>query len=383
MANEFTEIKVIECNRLHSEEALSKNNDNYSLWTNNLTDVITLDAGDRISVHSSMISERGAGQPDSIEIKGVNLGFQKDFTFTEITNTNASSFLPTGYETISSNASVKTISIRDDTLNFALTYYQTANAHNYIQLPRRFWYNASDSEENQWRHPDSFAAGQTGYNILIERDKFSFKGDFSAIDVTRQEEEANLGQRCFKHKNDNSRYTLLIRDNTYYTEANASGNLGGYIDSVEGSYNASLGRSRDPENAIYNIYKELKSISLSSGFNSPQTIADDITRQFQKITDEKIHKIPYTSAQVPADSLATSIPVYRTISTETYKPFNVANIFRTIFTIGSPLDYGIIEGAFNEYNASTTGTKNASGWDYLSQYQIIGTLRPELYETGI
>ena len=33
--NSFTDIKVIECNRLHSEEAKSNNDENFALWTNN------------------------------------------------------------------------------------------------------------------------------------------------------------------------------------------------------------------------------------------------------------------------------------------------------------------------------------------------------------
>ena len=53
-----------------------------ALWTNNLQDVIHLEAGDKISVQSAMISERGAGQSTSIEIKGVELGIKKKFTKT-------------------------------------------------------------------------------------------------------------------------------------------------------------------------------------------------------------------------------------------------------------------------------------------------------------
>ena len=75
MSNQYTDIQVIECSRLHSEEAKSKNNENYALWTSNLTDIATLAAGDKISVYGAMVSERGAGQSSSIEIKGINLEF--------------------------------------------------------------------------------------------------------------------------------------------------------------------------------------------------------------------------------------------------------------------------------------------------------------------
>tara|TARA_R110000803_G_scaffold53462_2_gene109726 strand:- start:1035 stop:4028 length:2994 start_codon:yes stop_codon:yes gene_type:complete len=384
MANQFTDTRIIECNRLHSEEALSKNNDNYSLWTNNLTDIITLDAGDRISVHGAMISERGAGQSDSIEIKGVNLGFEKTFNFVEVENKNASASINTGYAEISSNASSSIISIRDDTLNFALTYYQTANAHNYIQLPRRFWYKNGEKREDQWKSADSKGAGQTGYNIVIEYDKFCFKEEFHVLDQGNLETPVE-GQRFYKHKNDNSRYTLMIRDNTYYAKSNASGNLGGFKDDSATTFPSSLGRSRDPENGVYNIYKELKSIVLPNGFNSPETIANSITRQLQKITEQKIYKdIRGTDGSIVPTSLTnTPLPIYRTIATETYKPFNVANIFRMINRgENEPLDYGVIESAFTEYMIQNASSGNASGFDYLSQYQIIGTLRPELYETG-
>ncbi len=54
--NEYTDIKVIECNRLHSEEAKSKNNENFALWTNNLQDIIHLEHGDKVSVQDAMVS---------------------------------------------------------------------------------------------------------------------------------------------------------------------------------------------------------------------------------------------------------------------------------------------------------------------------------------
>ena len=36
MANQYTNVTIVECNRLHSEEAKGGNNENTSLWTNNL-----------------------------------------------------------------------------------------------------------------------------------------------------------------------------------------------------------------------------------------------------------------------------------------------------------------------------------------------------------
>ncbi len=100
MSNAYTDIQVIECNRNHSEEARSGNETNFSLWTNNLQDIVHLEPGDKVSVHGAMISERGAGQSSSIEIKGQSLGFTQTLEHTILDGRNASDELPTGYEKI-------------------------------------------------------------------------------------------------------------------------------------------------------------------------------------------------------------------------------------------------------------------------------------------
>ena len=83
MANQYTDINVVEANRLHSEEAKAGNNENTSLWTNNLQDIIHLNPSDKVSVYGSFISERGAGQQSSIEVKGVELPFKKEIFYTK------------------------------------------------------------------------------------------------------------------------------------------------------------------------------------------------------------------------------------------------------------------------------------------------------------
>ena len=377
--NEYTDLQVLECNRLHSEEAKSNNNENFASWTNNLQDIVHLEPGDKVSIHGAMINEKGAGQSQAIEIKGVNLGYRKDFEFVETTFGDVNTDIASGYDQILTNASTQSIDIRDDTLTFALTYYQTANGHNYMQLPRKWWYDKTENTSiNQWTSTDRTSGGQTEYDYTIETDKFAFHSEYYTYD--NGDTDVTTGRRYFKHKNDNQRYTLMIRDKTYYNASNASGNLPRYF---EDEVTAGLpGRMRDPENAIYHTYKELKQIVVPSGFNSPEYLSDEITRQLQEITDETIHKKTYTDPSTPADRFETPVPLFRTISTESYKPFNVANTFRKINA-----SFDTIEDAFDEYyNASVVGgsvvSGNASGFDWLSQYQIVATKRPELYETG-
>ena len=364
--NQYTDITVLECNRLHSEEAKTNNNENFALWTNNLQDIVHIEAGDRVSVQGAMVNEKGAGQSQSIEIKGVNLGIQKTFNFTEVQYGNASNYLPTGYDSISCNASSKVVNIRDDTLNFSQSYYQSATGSNYIHLPRKFWYRPNQSSDAQWADDDAELAGMSRHFINFELDRFSFNDMYWVIDVNEAGSQTE-GERIMKPRNDNKRYTIMMRDNTYYTRELAEANYENLP-----LYN---GGARDPENGIYRTYKELKEITIPKGFNSPEFIGNEITRQFQKIIQEKIWRFSYNDNDTPSYTETTAVPLYRTIETESYKPFNVGCIFRDINA-----SLNMISNAYDEYmiNASET----ASGWDYLSQYHLIGCDKPDLYETG-
>jgi len=373
MANQYSDLHIIECNRLHSEEAKSGNNENFALWQNNLQDIVHLDAGDKVSVHGAMISERGAGQSSSIEIKGESLGFSKTFEFTTYEEKNASELLPTKYEIIQTNASSKTIEIRDDTLNFVTSYYINANGHNYIHLPRRWWNNgsATDPEPNidvQWNEADSLEGGLTYFNPF--KDNFWFYDDYYQIIPTKTDHDN--GVRNFKSKNNNERYTIMMRDITYYSEESASGNLKG-------------AHVRDPENAIYRTYKELKNITIPAGFNSPEYVATEITRQLQKITEVKRYEFRDPLRDLTANASVPGFPinVYDTIETQTYKPFNVAYAYygRRNPDPDKPAYTGVTDD-YNFYINNGSGLTNASGFRYISQYHIVATKRPELYETG-
>jgi hypothetical protein len=367
--NQYTDIQVLECSRLHSEEAKANNNENFALWRNNLQDIVHLDAGDTVSVFGAMVSERGAGQPSSLEIKGINLGFTKDFEFTTYEEKNACELIPSKYEVIECNASSKTISIRDDTLNFTTSYYINANGHNYMHLPRRWWYNKLDQHEDaQWGNPDYLGAGMTYF--IPFKDTFWFYDDYYQIIQNSVDQVANI--KRFKPRNNNERYTILMRDKTYYTEESASGNL-------------PPENLRDPENAIYRTYKELKSITVPAGFNSPEYVATELTRQLQNIKEVKRYQFRDQLRDAVNNSLTPGFPmnVYDTIETETYKPFNVAYAYYGNAAV-KPFDpvFSGIETDFGFYINNGSGITNASGHQWLSQYHVVATKRPELYETG-
>ena len=64
----YIENEIVEANRLRSQEALSGNNENPAQWTNTLSNIYELNAGDKVSMYSGFISERGAGSLKTIEL---------------------------------------------------------------------------------------------------------------------------------------------------------------------------------------------------------------------------------------------------------------------------------------------------------------------------
>ena len=82
MAEEgYIQSELFECNRLRSQEALGGNNSNPAQWTNVLSNTYSLEAGDKVSMYSGFISEKGASAVKTIEIKGESLGKTRDFTY--------------------------------------------------------------------------------------------------------------------------------------------------------------------------------------------------------------------------------------------------------------------------------------------------------------
>jgi len=380
MANQFTDVRVIECGRLHSEEAKVGNNENTSLWQNNLEDILLLEPEDTVSVYGAFISERGAGQGQSIEIKGVQLGEKKTFEYINLSYINNPSAdwtidnpqynLPSRAGHIKAEYKQEEFDLRDDTLRFVINYYMTANANNMMHLPRRWMYNVTSSEplvsRENWINIDT--RGQNGFSLtyperenITSDEKYYLKPHFYKLILNKELE------RLVKPKNDNSRYTLMIRNDTYFTEINAKGTGAGELPAQD---------VRDPENHTYQIYREMKAITIPAGFNSAEYIATEITRQMQDIiTDKQLIQDNTGSDNFP-------IGVSKLIESETYKAFNTGSVHDN--SKENFLKYFNLTGGTNSSadRAERAGWTNASGFEWLRQYQIVGCKYPEIYETG-
>ena len=57
----YTDTILVDCNRLNSEEKKAGNKTTPAIFTNKIGTGLKLNVGDRVSVHSGFISERGAG----------------------------------------------------------------------------------------------------------------------------------------------------------------------------------------------------------------------------------------------------------------------------------------------------------------------------------
>lgn len=368
--DQYSNIQIIEANRLHSEEAKSGNDENFSLWTNNLQDILHLYPKDQVSIYGAFISERGAGQPSSIEIKGQDLGRTHLYTYTDLLKEiqppdRLDYHLPSRASKISLIPRKKHLPIRDDELKFVINYFIPANCNNSCHLPRRWMYGHTDPHLN-YTEDDSIDIQGFSYYVPSVMNHGSHKGLYQspAFYNTRDIDGSPIiGGSLMKPKNDNSRYTIMIRDHTYYSEHSASGNLQDKD-------------MRDPENATYYIYRELKDIKIPPGFNSPEFIATEISRRLQNITNEEtLYQSNGLDDKFPQ-------PVSKLIESETYKAFftgNVEDMTKTKF-----LEYFNLSGAGT--NASDkqerTNWGNASGYDWLRQYGVIATKYPELYQHG-
>ena len=72
---DFTNTILIDCNRINSEEVKAGNTTVPALFTNKVGDGVRLNVGDKVSVHSGFISERGAGA-GVIEFSGKPKNYQ-------------------------------------------------------------------------------------------------------------------------------------------------------------------------------------------------------------------------------------------------------------------------------------------------------------------
>ena len=173
MSSSYVDTILIDCNRKGSEEYKTRTGVNTpSIFTNKLGAGIKLNPGDEVSVHSAYVNERG--NEDNIELTGrgqVGQSYKIKYTdiiqcrltkddepvdLTKVFTLNnwwdgpdirkgygkASCLYyqqdGSGVQQTSCFNREKEFSVRDNEVNFSISYYKTLNGEGYINLPRRF-----------------------------------------------------------------------------------------------------------------------------------------------------------------------------------------------------------------------------------------------------
>ena len=389
--NELVDIKIVECNRQSSNELRTDNKENNSSWRNNLTDVIHLEAGDKVSVYSSFISVDGAGQSNTMDIKGKSLGviqtlFDTTITSTAITDSASTNFniaesskeevlnryrkvtaTPPATGIINIDPVGTNFEVKDNEVNIVVSYYKNMDLDGYVQLPRRFvldnpWEAAGTGDFNGWSKP-RFDIPTQG-RCLSNPWACYMDSDYKYYRTA----SGNPLDNCLKLRNDGSRYTLMIRNVAHFKLGTGNNVLERSAYQQGGS-----AHSVDPENAYYYQYKEIKKLSIPQGFNSANYVAEELSRQLQEIETNTTFSYKKKGVHEAVYKTYEDITTTKILESNTYKAFNSGSIdnyeklgFDALFTppaVSTEINKGLQAG-------------------YVQNYQYIAMKRPDLYEIG-
>jgi hypothetical protein len=156
MSEGYADTILIDCNRRSSEqEKGNENNDGNALWTNKIGSGIKVNQGDRVSVHSGFVSERGCGA-DTMEFEGITRKEQYYLDCPILTKTQYYNNAKDNQGTPdridpNSNGQVAEamchqyqtetqgpFDLKDNEIHYKISYYKTTNGEGYFHLPRRF-----------------------------------------------------------------------------------------------------------------------------------------------------------------------------------------------------------------------------------------------------
>lgn len=351
MSQGYIQTELVECNRLRSQEALSGNDDNPASWTNTLSVVYDLEAGDKVSLYNAFIAERGAGNVKTIEIKGKTLGKFKTFEYIEETITRE------GLRNIPTNSTItpksESIELRDNEVNLINGFYKTTNGTGYTTLPRRFMSQAFElTGAAIVPTPPSAGGGSATKYAFTEPDKEEY-GYISPIPDAKFIIKGDYFRECTSKK------YKVINNNEKFTLYATSGSVGTTTrDSDINTY-----QTLSPENNTYYRYKTKLNLSVNSGFNSAQFIADELSRQLRKVVSTNDLIFSSDKTQNEFENEGPNRVVSKTLESETYKTFNCMTSLLFPKT---------------EYDKVIAGT--ASTW--YNNFNVIGIKRPDLYDTG-
>ena len=348
----YVQNELVECNRLRSQEAISNNNENPALWTNTLSNIYELQAGDKVSMYNGFISEKGAGSLKTIELKGTSLGKKKSFTYT--TETVSRQKITNVPIEATVTETTQEIELRDNIVNLILGYYKNMNGTGYMALPRKFI-----NLENTGQQTTNGQA--TSYAFETEDDELV--GYISPVpdylSLIKDDYYIEASKKKIKFRNDNKKFTLFVAPFSKLGVVTSSGINAGQGDEPLENFTI------EPEFRKYKRFKQLVTLEVPKGFNSAQFIANELTRQLQSIDKETNLIFTSNTEQAEFQNDVPNMDVSKTVESKTYKTFNCATqlLYR--------------ESDYNELITDPTYTST-----YYNNFQNVLWKRPELYVDG-
>jgi len=405
----YSQTILLDCNRRSSVEFSASNlaDTNTALFTNQISSGITLDIGDQVSIQSAHISQRGAGG-SVIEFGGKTLG-TKNISYTEqndvyyigtepydIGNSGIEYIQrsPEGFAYESSSNITENIKMKDNEASVVISYYKKTNGENYYGLPRNFGNASSIADLTGYGGGGSGGAGASfttaksyynvsdgypiGANTYVQQASHVLADDWYEYFGKDQKDAF-----CFfrKIKNDNSKFTMFKQDKIVWNSAfinNASVN-----EYLTASYCNPTNDDKfksDPAARNYIKVKKKVNLSVPVGYNSPASVASDITTQLTKSEDPFIIKSGV--AGVEADSVFINSTLNRAFPCSNY--WNLDGGYNNRFfnsAVNNHVSVGGVVGPPPVAGVSSATNVNRAT-QYLNSYAYVGFKRPEYVEAG-
>jgi hypothetical protein len=412
----YTQTLLLDCNRLSSEEynASKLSDTDNSLYTNKVANGIHLNIGDTVTINSAYISERGAGA-EVIEFKGKDLGKETQLTYTNVSNTSFVGFgedynsyvlpFPDGFGIQEYSNITVNIPIKDNKVSIAVQFYKNANGEMNITLPRRYgsispagvnYTKASD----YWTKPDN---QNTGLNTFSQDLTHIYAPDWnptrygnSLMYVSASNQ--SIGPPTFngttglpaatvngsailrKIKQDNSRYTIFVKDKIVWAPEFITGDDANELksqylesrvfnDGSEGIFETSF---RDPAMKTYIPYMKKIDLEVGVGYDTPSNIAATLTDKLIETEDNQPLRWNHRGVSGGTDVYANKI------NSTLYQEFPACNPIS--FDTLAYDDF--IYGKNHRPDPDDAEDLTIQSFNYINNYSYVGFKRPELVVAG-
>lgn len=375
MSESYVDTKILECSQRSSVQFDGSNTTNNALFMNKVDEGLMLNPGDKVSLHSAVISQIGAGG-NTIELKG---NFLKRIRYENISQrtpyTERNDYLDAGYKGVLNREDAVTLQnshvegdLHDNNLIMGIEYYKAANGENCFSLPRRFAYGSSRTYHQRWTENDSNVHGG---QWVSQRNGGIVESDYQRdrnSSATFDKEWVN-NRELLKIRQDGKKYTVFYRQGTTFYNASATQPSVPNLNTLVNG-NGSI----DPAVGQYWLYRELKEIEIPKGRRSADFIAETFTDALQNASD--LEQYYYyrdennnPSVQFGYGNHSVLGAVYKT---DTYKPFNCHNGS----TFGEANYNDMLTYDHNGTGAAASVTQSRLDW--VNGFQYVAFKRPDL-----